>query len=142
MSGITCDIMKINRAGAQYRTEMLAPLGLKACHASYLTEICANPGISQDRLSRRICVNKSNIARQTAVLEEGGFLLRRGSSEDKRVIELYPTEKTLEILPRIQQIQSWWEALLTQDMTEEEVNTLSQALAKMMRRAAAWTEGK
>ena len=51
MSQIIRDITEIARCGAQYRTEALAPMGLKACHASYLLEICAHPGISQDKLA-------------------------------------------------------------------------------------------
>ena len=60
---------EITRCGMQYRTDNLEPFGLKSCHASYLLEICRNPGISQDTLARRICINKSNIARQIVVLE-------------------------------------------------------------------------
>ena len=76
MSQIIRDITEIARCGAQYRADLLAPLGLKGCHASYLTEICAQPGISQDQLAKRICINKSNVARQAATLEEEGFLTR------------------------------------------------------------------
>ena len=46
MSQIIRDITEIARCGAQYKADQLAPLSLKGCHASYLTEICANPGIS------------------------------------------------------------------------------------------------
>lgn len=95
---------EITRCGMQYRTDNLEPFGLKSCHASYLLEICRNPGISQDMLARRICINKSNIARQIVVLEEGGFVERRSSQEDKRVMELYPTEKTLELLPELRKV--------------------------------------
>ena len=63
MSQIVRDMTEIARCGVQYRSDKLAPLGLKSCHASYLTEICENPGISQDKLARRICINKSNVAR-------------------------------------------------------------------------------
>ena len=66
MSQIIRDITEISRCGVQYRADQLAPMGLKACHASYLTEICDCPGISQDKLARRICINKSNVARQAA----------------------------------------------------------------------------
>ena len=59
MSEIIRNITEITRCGVQYRTEALAPLELKACHASYLLEICAEPGISQDRLAGRICINKN-----------------------------------------------------------------------------------
>ena len=77
MSQIIRDMTEIARCGAQYKADRLVPLGLKGCHASYLTEICANPGISQDQLAKRICINKSNVARQAVTLEEEGFLTRK-----------------------------------------------------------------
>ena len=128
MSDIIRDITEIARCGAQYKVDTLSPMGLKGCHASYLSEICANPGISQDKLSQRICINKSNVARQAAILEEDGFIIRQPSASDKRVMELYPTEKTLELMPRITQIVDCWEQCLTQDLTEEEVQTVTAIL--------------
>ena len=131
---------EIARCGMQYRTDNLEPFGLKSCHASYLLEICRNPGISQDMLARRICINKSNIARQIVVLEEGGFVERRSSTEDKRVMELYPTEKTLELLPELRKVLSGWSRYLTQDFTEEEIELLAKMLSSMRERAAQWME--
>lgn len=131
---------EITRCGMQYRTDNLEPFGLKSCHASYLLEICRNPGISQDMLARRICINKSNIARQIVVLEEGGFVERRSSQEDKRVMELYPTEKTLELLPELRKVLGSWSRYLTQDFTEEEIELLAKMLSSMRERAAQWME--
>lgn len=138
MSQIIRDITEIARCGAQYRTEVLAPLGLKSCHASYLLEICANPGISQDKLAARICINKSNVARQAAILEEDGFLIRTPSTQDKRIMQLYPTEKTLEILPQISPILRQWEACLTADVSDEERAILEKVLERMKDKAAEW----
>lgn len=140
MSQIIKDMTEITRCGVDYRTEKLASLGLKACHASYLLEICDEPGISQDKLAQRICINKSNVARQVAILEENGFVSRQPCTADKRVMKLYPTEKTLEMLPQIQQIMNCWESCLTHDLTQEEMDTLSALLARMKSRAAAWME--
>ena len=131
---------EITRCGMQYRTDNLEPFGLKSCHASYLLEICRNPGISQDMLARRICINKSNIARQIVVLEEGGFVERRSSQEGKRVMELYPTEKTLELLPELRKVLGGWSRYLTQDFTEEEIELLAKMLSSMRERAAQWME--
>ena len=140
MSQLVKDITEVTRCGAQYRTDRLAPMGLKGCHASYLEEICADPGISQDKLAQRICINKSNVARQIVVLEEDGFVLRTPSPNDKRIMELYPTEKIKELLPQIKQILNSWEDWLTQDLTEEEVRTVANALVKMKARATACME--
>ena len=92
MPQIMKDITEITRISVQYRTDSFAPMGLKACHGSYLQEICARPGISQEQLAESICINKSNAARQAAALEEGGFINRCCCDKDKRIMRLYPTE--------------------------------------------------
>lgn len=131
---------EITRCGKQFRNERLAPLGLKSSHASYLLEICRSPGISQDTLAKRICFNKSNIARQIAALENDGFVLRKASQEDKRVMELYPTEKTLELMPQIRQVMRDWRAYLMEGLTEEEIALMDKILTSMRQRAGAWVE--
>lgn len=142
MSQIIKDMTEIARCGAQYRLDYLAPMGLKACHASYLTEICAQPGISQDQLARKICINKSNVTRQAAVLEEEGFITRSPAPGDKRVTELYPTQKALELLPRISCILKDWEAEITGDLTDEELDLLSNLLEKMKSHASRYMEDR
>ena len=140
MSEIVRDMTEITRCGVQYRTDKLAPFGLKACHASYLAEICSTPGISQDQLARRICINKSNVARQVATLEEDGIVQRVPGTEDKRVINLYPTEKTLQLLPQIQQLVDAWENCITGDLSAEEKVLLESLLIRVRDRASAWME--
>jgi len=142
MSQIIRDMTEITRCGAQYRADQLEPLDLKGCHASYLTEICAHPGISQDKLAKRICINKSNVARQAAILEEKGFLTRLPSSTDKRIMELYPTQKTLDLLPQISGVLKCWENCITGDLTEEEKELLARTLAKMKARATDYMDGR
>ena len=142
MTDISRDIMELARLAAQYKTDNLAPLGLKGFHSSYLSAICFYPGISQDKLAQMICINKSNIARQAVILEEDGFIERRPSQSDKRVTELYPTEKTKTLLPQIQSILRQWENLLTEDLSEEELNLVVSLLQRMKQKAADWMEGK
>ena len=142
MPQIIRDITEIARCGAQYRTEALSPMGLKACHASYLLEISAHPGISQDKLAARICINKSNVARQTASLEEDGFILRVPCEQDKRIMQLYPTQKTLELLPEIRQILTQWEDCLTAEVSEEERQILTRLLGRMKDKATEWMDNR
>ena len=142
MPQIIRDITEIARCGAQYRTEALSPMGLKACHASYLLEISAHPGISQDKLAARICINKSNVARQTASLEEDGFILRVPCEQDKRIMQLYPTQKTLDLLPEIRQILTQWEDCLTAEVSEEERQILTRLLGRMKDKATEWMDNR
>ena len=140
MSQIIRDITELARCGVQYRADKLNPLGLKSCHASYLTEICENPGISQDKLARRICINKSNVARQAAILEEEGFIIRTPSTTDKRIMQLFPTQKTLDLLPRISRILIGAEAFLTADLTPEEKALLEELVGRIKDKASNWLE--
>ena len=140
MSQIIRDMTEIARCGAQYKADRLAPLGLKGCHASYLMEICAHPGISQDQLAKRICINKSNVARQAATLEEEGFLTRIPSPTDKRIMELHPTQKTLDLLPEISTVLKGWEALITDGVTAEELDQLAALVAKMKTHASDYMD--
>jgi DNA-binding MarR family transcriptional regulator len=140
MPQIMKDITEITRVSVQYRTDAFAPLGLKACHGSYLQEICGRPGISQEQLAESICINKSNVARQAVALEEGGFIERRTCGKDKRVMRLYPTQKTLDLLPEIDRIMDSWQETLTQDLSEDEQILLERMLGQLLRRASSYME--
>ena len=133
-------ITDIARCAALYRQEELAALNLKSCHASYLDTICSCPGITQDQLARRIFINKSNVARQLVVLEEDGFVERRPSTEDKRAIQVFPTEKALAAMPEITRIFRCWEAFVAQDLTGPEQKALVSMLEKLKSRSADWME--
>ena len=118
--------------------EKMAPFGLKSCHTSYLMQICANPGITQDRLAQLIFINKSNVARQAAFLEEEGYIRREPSQADRRAMELYPTEKALALLPQIKTILTDWERCITEGVTQEEMEIVTRVLSRMKDKAAEW----
>ena len=136
MSQILRYIQQISRCGRQYRSDAFEPLGIKACHGRYLQEICQNPGICQEQLTETVLVNKSNVARQVAALEEGGLLERRACGKDKRVLRLYPTEKALALMPQINSILDSWDRQLLQDLTQEEQLQLKTLLGRIRQRAA------
>lgn len=138
MSKLNFNILALGRCSTQFRSEKMAAFGLKACHTSYLLNICDHPGISQDQLAQKIYFNKSNVARQAALLEEQGYITRQPSSTDKRVMELYPTEKAIALLPQINAIVREWNEMLTGDLSPEEVETVNRVLDKMKDKAGAW----
>ncbi len=140
MSQFNSDMLAIIRCGNQFRNEQVAPFGLRACHIGYLSRICYHPGISQDQLTQIMFVNKSNVARQAAILEKNGFITRTPSPTDKRVMELYPTQKALDVLPQLRAIVEQWDQILTQELTPEEVETVSAIVAKLKDRAAQWMQ--
>ncbi len=138
MAQLNSSILAIARCSTQFRSERMAEFGLKGCHISYLLHVCACPGISQDKLAQCIYINKSNVARQAAWLETEGFITRTSSTTDKRVMELYPTDKARALLPQIHSILNDWNQILTEELTEEDTATVRRILEKMQEKAGAW----
>lgn len=132
----------IYRCSLLFLGRMLADTGLKAIHCPYLLALARNPGLSQEQLAGRIHVNKSQVTRQLAALEENGYILRR-AGEDKRVFLVYLTEKGEAILPKIREGFQDWNELVSGDLSEEEFDQLSGILDRMRVRAAeAAKDGK
>ncbi len=129
--GFSRDIALIARHFRRQRNQYMEALQLKGCHARYLIEICQAPGITQDGLTRLLGVDKSNVARQVAFLEEAGYLERRSSEADKRVLRLHPTEKTMELLPGIQAAAAQWETDALQQLSADEQAQLTALLSKL-----------
>ena len=137
---ITKEIAAVSRYLRRQRNRYMAPLGLKSLHARLLLDILEAPGISQDGLAQKTGFDKSNIARQVAVLEEAGYVTRTPAATDKRVLQLMPTEKTMALQPELLCAMEQWEERLLADLTAEEKQTLTALLGKL-RSAAMEDEG-
>jgi DNA-binding MarR family transcriptional regulator len=137
---IVRDLTYIARCGAHYRNLELEALGITGRQAGTLLAICHEPGISQEQLGKRVVLNKSNIARQLAALEDMGLVKRAVSANDRRVLQCYPTEKSQEMLPQIRMVYRAWRERLLQDMTPQEQEVLEKLLVKIKDRAGQWLE--
>ena len=140
MTHILRQINTISRCAGLFRAESLENGELGACHHSYIIAICRNPGITAEELSRRLCVNKSNVARNLSYLEDKGYVRREQSQEDKRAFLCYPTEKMLRVLPRVREIIAEWNSLLTSELDEEELSAFASTLDKIALRARECVE--
>lgn len=130
----------ITRCAIQYRGERLAPCGLNGSHIEYILTICRNPGITQDQLARDIHVNGSNVTRQLTLLEANGFVARRPCPTDRRMTEVYPTQKALESLPFVREVLHRWNEYLTDGFTDAEKDCLTGLLARIVTRAESFSE--
>ena len=128
----------ISRCSAMFRTERLRDYGLGENQSSYIVCVCRNPGISQDGLARRLFINKSNVTRNLAMLEQNGYVTRRQSETDRRVTLVYPTDKAVAALPHIREVSGEWNARLTEGFSDDEVRLFREMLAKMSERAAEY----
>lgn len=128
----------ISRCQASYRKKMLDEDFAPSYHA-YALAICARSGRSQDELAEALCINKSTVARGIDWLLENGYVRRESKPEDKRSLLVYPTEKMLNIYPKIKRIADLWNDVLTSGISEEELLVTYSVISKMAesaRRAA------
>lgn len=129
------NINTISRCAALYREEHLKELGLSGWQAPYIPEIIREPGITQDGLSQKLHVNRSNVTRQLTMLEENGFISRVRSESDRRQIRVYPTKKAEEAYPRIREVFKEWRELLFDGLGEAERDMLEDVLERLAARA-------
>lgn len=134
MSFLGC-IGEVNRAFTLHRASQLEAYEIYGPQSLYISRICRSPGMSQEELAKKLLFNKSSVARQVAALEEKGFLRRERSREDRRVLLIYPTEKAEKILPLIRESFLSFMQIISEDLTEEEVETLTELTQKIDRRA-------
>jgi len=129
------DINTISRCAAQYKNEKLSGSDLNGCQCTYILNICKNPGISQDELADMIYINKSNVTRQLSSLEENGYITRSLRESDRRVTEVYPTQKAQDILPEVRDILHEWNEYITTGLSEEEKRLFFSLLERISEQA-------
>lgn len=132
----------IARCAAIYRTQQMDLDGLLGVHHSYILVITNNPGMSQDRLAKHLCLNKSNVTRHLACLEKQGYVERRVSETDKRETLVYPTQKMKDIYPRVLAITKEWNAQISRDFSEAELASFEMLIEKMCARSLELIEGE
>ncbi len=132
---LTRSIMIISRCTNLYRDKKLTECGISGYQAPYIPEICKNPGITQDQLAHNLHVNRSSVTRQLTILENNGFVTRQRSAADRRSVEVYPTEKSIEILPKVRASFTDWRQKLTEGLSEEQQEMLETLLDELSKKA-------
>ena len=142
MSHLMRKVNILSRCQTIYRADRLKEAGLCSWHYHNSIPECCHPGQSQEELARRVCIDKCNVTRHLAKLEEMGYVERKASDTDKRRTLVYPTEKMRNLLPEIRKINQEWKDYLLDGMTPEEVEQLNNTLLKIARRAKEYVNSK
>ena len=126
---------RTSRCFTLYRNNQLEDEGVNGYQHLYIIKVCKHPGILQDELVREIYVNKSSVARQLSLLEQNGFIRREACKEDRRQLLVYPTEKAMELFPKVLDVRERWNRRLLEDFTEEEAIVFGM-MERVMEKAA------
>lgn len=140
MPSLMRQISVISRCASMFRSDKLKEMGsdLGNCHHSYILLLCRNPGVSQDAIAKKICINKSNVTRHMSQLEKLGYVERKQSEEDKRVVLVYPTQKAYDALPTVKAVTHEWKEYISEGISEEEMNIAADVLQRMAKHAAEY----
>ncbi len=129
------NISTIARCAILYRGSRLENTGLSGYQLPYVMEISKKPGITQEQIASELHVNPSTVTRQLSLMEKDGFIERIRNSEDKRILEVYPTEKMEKVFPEVKSVFRNWRDSLTEELSNEEKDLLEELLEKLARRA-------
>ena len=125
----------ISRSQAVFRHSKVSASDLHPAHYAFVIGISKHPGRSQEELARELCLNKSTVARALTVLEERGYVTRESLPSDKRQLAVHPTEKMLDVLPEIRRASREWTDLLSEGISEDELEIFGSVLERMEKRA-------
>ena len=142
MPNLSRNINFISRCASAYRGDRLEGSGISAAHYFYIIAICKNSGISQDKLAKKLYINKSSVARALQALENDGFIERRQSESDRRMICVYPTKKAEALLPKIREVSDGWNEFLFEALSPEERELFTELLSKVAKRATSYVDGR
>lgn len=101
-------ICQIARFSMLFVGREMSRIGFEPGQFFFLTELYKNEGLSQDELSLRVGVDKSNTSRALAKLEKYGFIRREADPQNHRVKKVYLEPKAREVRKQLIKIQHKW----------------------------------
>lgn len=124
-------ICYVSRLSTRFVEGELGRMGFGTGQFFLLSELYIEDGLSQDELSRRVGVDKSNTSRSLARLEEYGLIQRKTDPENYKVRKVYLTPKAHEFRKQFRMVQDDWNNDLLSGFSEKEINGLLASLKKI-----------
>lgn len=131
MKDLTLTIYMITRNTQNYYARELKKLGISMGQFPFIMKIAENDGISQERLSEKLSISKSNTTLIIKQLMENGLIEREVNVDDRRNFKLHVTAKGAELIPEIQKVIDACHNKITAKLSAEEKNLLLQMLDKV-----------
>ena len=125
----------IEKYARKFRNEKFEKYGFKGNQYYFVMMVVRHPGISQDNLVQRTMMDKGNAARQLAQLEENGYIRREADPDDRRLTNIYPTEKGEEANKEIRKVLHQWNEIVSAGLTSEENELLHAVMEKLLKNA-------
>lgn len=127
----------ISRLSTRFVGNEMSRMGFGPGQFFLLSELYSQEGLSQDELSQRVGVDKSNTSRALAKLEKVGLIQRKSDPKNHKVKKVYLKPKAHNVRNEFRKIQQQWNVKLLKGFTEEEKAILITSLIKIANNAEA-----
>lgn len=131
--GIAFLLTQLGHDSATQFAERMATIDLSPPHAGILRSIAAEPGRSQQALSRQLGVLPSRVVAYVDELEERGYVERRRNPDDRRLHALYLTASGKRLMRKISTLASQHEGNITEGLDDRQRGTLRELLGTLAR---------
>jgi len=115
-------LSKASQKGHQLVQKRLEPYGITNVQYIVLEVLWRQDGLTAVELGKRLMIDKATLSGILDRMTEGGWLVKNQDEQDKRMIRLYPSRKSLELKETlIHERELANEELLSGFTTEEKV---------------------
>jgi DNA-binding MarR family transcriptional regulator len=128
----------LNRHCQAYISKHLKEYNIGSGQYVFIITLYKNNGISQDKLSELLNIDKGTTAKAIKKLEEEGYVRREIDPADRRAYKLYATEKAFAIEPAICEVLKSSNKILSMGFTEEDKAVARRLLEKMATNAVQY----
>ena len=140
MHFISRQIGIINRCASMFRNDHIENKELRACLQNYILVLNRKPGLTQEQISREICVDKSGVTRHLAQLEKLGYVERRVNENDRRSVSVFLTQKGKDSVSDVKNSVFKWNEYITSALDENEMESFLKSLQKVVKKAEDYAE--
>lgn len=129
------------RISQTFFDEKLAPYHIGSGQQFFLLRVYLHPGISQQELAEKGYYDKGTTARAVKKLEQEGYIYRKVSNHDKRITQVYVSKKGEAIVPIIVEAIGQWKDIITNGMSEQEIEMMENGMRIVSDNARAYAKG-
>ncbi len=99
-----------------------------------LAEIDQDDGVPVNVVSKKLHVDSSFVTTQSKLLEKSGFIRRKTSTEDARIVQMSLTDKTYKHLASLAAQQEALNEFIFSELDDREISELTDKLAALQNR--------
>jgi len=126
----------LHRHAHMYLAKELEPYGIGTGQFLFLISLFHRDGILQEELASYLKIDKGTTARAINKLVSAGYVIKEPNKNDLRSNYIFLTEKGKSFKPTIQAILDNWNVIISNGLTEEQVDLANQLLQKIATNAA------